>query len=421
MAAIFAWLLLFPAIGMFRRSILTRQPDLHIAATAINSVSVGLWIQTISWATVPNLPALTAVFLIGLNTAFQFNDSQVTYDFRWLGPFQLVHVLIFDVALLVVDATGGHGLIAAWQSDSHATVMWLILQGLGFLLALSILAVVGRFARERDKRLLEMGRAQSQLKVLQAEQAVVQRTCDLMLGGLQAGRFSHDAAGPLSVMGITLSELERACPADARSQLAPALVDLRVATDRLREMTAFMSKGLKGEHPAALRDVQQLIEESRGHLRHLLKGHGRDLPELWIDVEPAQVVVEPLHATAIANILANGALQSRDAPLVVLGKRSGDHHYELRLRDHGVPPSQRAEAMDRIRQAISLSFRPTDARRDEPYEGQGLGLFLVLIVLTRQGGSIEVCEPEEGDGIEMVLTLRAAQGSTEATGEPDPA
>lgn len=416
-----AWSLLLPYLALHRWSILRRSARAHIVSMVTGSIALGFWLQVVSWSTVPDLPALTAVLLVGLNTAFQFTDAQVTYDLRWVWPLQLIPPVVFDLALLLFDAFGGEGLLSVWEAEPGAGPTWLILQSLGFFLSVAILTVVGRFARERDERLVEFAQARSQLDVLKAEQAVVQRTCDLMLGGLQAGRFSHDVAGPLSVMGVTLKELDRACPAEARASLGPIIVDLRVATERLREMTAFMSRGLKGEHPAAPRDIHELLEESKKHLRHLLKGHGRDVPELWVDVQPAEVMAEPLHATAIANILANGALQGGDAPLVVLGERGEDGAYELVLRDHGVAPAQRAEAMERVKRATSLSFRPTQDSRDESYEGQGLGLFLACIVLSRQGGSIEVREPQEGPGLELCIHLRLAQGTMASAGEPPPA
>ena len=400
------WLLQVPAYLWFRHAVLTRDGEAFRRSWVACTILLGLWLNALAWTTATELVAVTAVLLVGLQSAFIVMDSQTFHDDEGALALNLLPLVVFDAGLFLYDAVGGEGLVHAARTTPETAITWVLLQGLTAGLAATLLTVVGRLARERDRNLQMEQESARQLAVIDAEREVLRRTCDFMLGGLEAGRFSHDVAGPLMVLEAGLDELGRRLPEDERATLEPIVTDLAAATHDLADMTTFMVRGLRGQHRPAAVPVETLIDRTAAFLGPLLRGHELAPPRVDRVLEPAEVRAEPLHPTALANILANGALQAPDAPLTIRGRVAGDH-YELVLRDYGSDGSERLVALRRVRKALSLAA--PDGDRDARYRGQGMGLLLAKVVVTRQGGELEARVPEQGPGLELVVRLRLGE------------
>ncbi len=115
------------------------------------------------------------------------------------------------------------------------------------------------------------------------------------------------------------------------------------------------------------------------------------------------------HASTLANLLTNGALQRHDTAVEVRGHAVNDWFYELVLRDHGVAPEERAQAIAKIKSSLSLAS-PAEERALEPHEprayrGYGVALMMARVLVVRYGGHLTASAPASGRGVEFHLVL----------------
>jgi hypothetical protein len=352
--------------------------------------------------------------LLGLAAllAWVFNDTRYLYDsalLRWqyLAPAAVVDLGLVtlwaarpEVAALLLPARGGLLVFAAVQFG-----LVVLTQGL--------IATVGRQNRDRDLRAREVRDLNRQLAVFRKEREVLARAARLMTSGLSSVKFAHDVASPLTALRISLDEAEQLTALDARSDDPDSKAALREMLDiartsaaRILAMSDTHASALRRGDPLAPEDVSALFARAWREAAATLDTHGvAVVGEPSMTLEPAAVYATEGHASTFANLLTNGALQAPQMPLEVRGAPSGPWFYRVTIRDRGVAPEARPDALARIERSLALDGELGEGETSRRYRGYGIALGVARVLLIRHNGWLSVGAPAEGPGVEFCAVL----------------
>lgn len=365
----------------------------------LQQVLVLLWLALLSWYSTPALSALLLFVLVGA----VFNDVSYLFDARGLyaayGLFWPIQVAI----LLVVDLCGGPGLLQRYAENDVRVALTLATELCLMVLLSAIIRVVGKNQREKEEGYRAAGRLQSELRAMETERGVLARSCDFLLHGLSATRFSHDVASPLSVLKVTShavgSALDR-LGGDEVVELRRLMERMDAAIHRLEGMTRTMARSLR--QPGKLQSISavELIEQAVAYARQALEQHQLTSLSATVQASAADVFVSAEHTSALASIISNSVLEGSLAPSIK-GEPIDDLFYQIQLRDWALQGQERVLALQTIEQSMALdnSMRAPEQRRRTQYEGYGIGLLMTRVLIVRSGGWLSVHAPADGPGI----------------------
>ena len=383
------------------------------AAFWAQSILQLLWIQWTCWESVPHLWVLGLMMV----TSWMFYDT-------WLlprGPAGWMYGMMFpafDLSLLVADALGSNGLLAAWHARRESVLGLLAMQVLIAGLMQMFRGALIEQAAAYDAALLARRSLEEQLVLARREREIVQRSATFLATGITASKFSHDVASPVTVIRVTveaigdmLAAAPAAVPRDWLRRMREAFTDVDEGAAQVAQMTGALAMSLRaGEVPAACA-VERLVGDVTTFFERAMRGHRVDAAPPAVSLAPGEVWVTPGHASSIGNLLVNGALQAPGEPTQLSGACVGPWFYVLRVRDRGVSGARRDQALETIAAMLGTLDADSTPRFSSPgtragsYRGFGIGLMLVKIHLMRHNGAISVVAAEGEVGLEFRLAL----------------
>jgi signal transduction histidine kinase len=216
-----------------------------------------------------------------------------------------------------------------------------------------------------------------------------------------AGRVAHDLRGPLTMLNMATSQLERRVPDEegTTSMFRRAVVRMeRLIQDllSLSRIDTYARRAHCDPHPVS----DELAQELQPRLRE--KGASRHG-----DLRPAaHQSSRGRRRQALWNLADNALSYSRPGvqPAVDIRGRVRDDHYELRVADNG--PGIPAEEQQRIFEPFYRGTQTTE----QP--GTGLGLSIVRRVIEANEGRISISsQPGKGTTFVIDLPLGARESS----------
>jgi signal transduction histidine kinase len=201
---------------------------------------------------------------------------------------------------------------------------------------------------------------------------------------------------------------------------AELLAELEAATVQIRDMTHSMARSVRRGAPVQAMASGDLLKQAVELARAMLHGHGVSLMEPALLGVATEVWVTEGHASSLANLITNGALQAPGERLHIETRVVSPYYAELAFRDYGVSEEDRPEALRRIEQAFTLdATKEEDATSSASYRGFGISLLLARLLVIRAGGWLAAVAPEQGPGITFVVSLpRVAPSSIPADALP---
>jgi two-component system sensor histidine kinase RegB len=267
----------------------------------------------------------------------------------------------------------------------HVQGMWACFALIAVLLGLFVTRISGNL-RERDARVADM-----------RQQASDQD--HIVKIGLLASGAAHELGSPLASLAVILSDWRRMPRIAADPALAHDLIEMQAEVDRCKAIVTgiLMSAGeARGESPtitsvhAFLDDLVADWRATRGTAALTYDNRfGADVP----------IVSDTALKQVICNVLDNAA-EASPAGIGLIVER-GATGINLTIRDGG--PGFAPEMLANL-------GKPYQSTKQRP--GGGLGLFLVVNVMRKLGGSVVARNRTDvggsGGGAEVVLTLPLA-------------
>ncbi len=401
-----AWLALacqVPLTLLTARLFATRARQAFWFWSVLLSVTMFVWLGLLTWAA----PPFYAVVLATLFVVWAYHDAW-TASGHAIAPVYLAAAPAMDIALLAVDAAGGRGLIWAFSHDYTHALAFVAVQIVMTASTLWLIRWVGREVDERARLAESSARLERALSLMAKEREVVQTSSALIANGLVATKFSHDLAGPVAALrltaeelGHTVHELANAAPPGALPELVR---DVQEAVARIDAMAGEFALAVRRPERPSATAIGDLVERAQVAAAAALGDAAAPVPTVVTRLRPADVWIASGHGSSLANILTNCALHAPGQDIDLVGGPAGGGFYRLTIRDRGVAPEARAEALARIRR--SLALEPVDGARAATYRGLGVGLMLAKVYVTRHGGWLSCAPPgDEGPGVEFELLL----------------
>lgn len=211
--------------------------------------------------------------------------------------------------------------------------------------------------------------------------------------GLLASGAAHELGTPLATISVLLGDWRRH-PALARNpELLDEVEDMTTELQRCKTIVTgiLQSAGeARGERPevTTLRQFVQTIAEEWG-----ARSDGTVLLEDCIGFDDADIVSDPALRQVIGNVIANALEVSPHFVMLSALVEAGQAVISVRDRGPGFAPE--------MLEAFGRPYSSTKGRA-----GGGLGLFLVVNVLRKLGGKVEVGNPVDGGAlVHMSLPL----------------
>jgi signal transduction histidine kinase len=212
----------------------------------------------------------------------------------------------------------------------------------------------------------------------------------------------HELRGPLAPIVGALELLrapERAAQERAQAILERQIKHLMRLIDDMVELTRGTRSGLtlNLERVTLAGVVEQAIELAAP----LLAARNHDLrvdvsSELCVHGDPGRLV------QVIANLVTNSAKYTDDGGAIRLRAERVDDHVVMSIRDNGI-----GIGADVLPHVFDMFVRAPRARRG-PYDGLGLGLYIVRALVRQHGGTVEARSDGTGCGSEFVVKLPCA-------------
>lgn len=212
--------------------------------------------------------------------------------------------------------------------------------------------------------------------------------------GLLASGAAHELGTPLSLLSVVLGDWARLPQITQDQDLQDDLADMRTELERCKAIVGgiLMSAGeMRGENPAVT-SLRAFFAELVAEWETRMEGELRFVDAIGAD---ATIVADPGLRQVIGNVIDNA--QEVSPALVILEVGCKDSDLEITVRDAG--PGFATEMRNRIGQ-------PYASTKGRP--GGGLGLFLVVNVVRKLGGTVQVENPQTGGAcVRLSLPLAA--------------
>jgi len=412
-------LLSLPLLLWTRRRVLQeRRLPIHYW---FQSLTQNTWLALLAWHVTP---AFTPVLFFVL-CLFLFTDARTFYDATELKIIYSAMWFTQPLLLLLLDAIGSNGLIASIHETPDRTAIVFLTEGCILALSLTIIHIVGKGYYERDLAAHTSAHLRTVMAAMKTERSVLSRSCDFLLQGLTAGRFSHDVASPLSVLQMEVVRLIALFESGAYGVLDEkvrcSLERIQTATERTQSMTKSLARSLRDPGEPLSIQLSELIEQAIDHAIMLTKKSDTIFQPPVLELEPSQIVVSHDHMAAIAGVLANGILQRPECPVHVKGGTINDYFCHLSIRDWGVDPRDRQQAFIRVENHLSLQPNFASQEREQSYDGYGISLLLTKALIVRWGGWMAPRVPDEDSGIafDFILPRVAPTSIPESQNTPE--
>lgn len=200
--------------------------------------------------------------------------------------------------------------------------------------------------------------------------------------GLLASGAAHELGTPLSSLSVILGDWTRMPEVLANPDLAQDVQEIQSELARCKAIVSgiLMSAGeIRGENPEVM-PIRAFLEEIIAEWRARMPGELRFEDRLRRDL---LIVADPALKQVIGNVIDNAVEVS--PALLELRAVEDDGALLLEVRDHG--PGFAPAMLERV-------GRPYNSTKGRP--GGGLGLFLVVNVLRKLGGAVEVANLADG-------------------------
>ncbi|PEQ14036.1 histidine kinase [Novosphingobium sp. PC22D] len=346
---------------------------------------------------VSNLELTGALLLDVFALSWQlFHSGGLTNPFAWLFLLQVV------VGAMLLEARSSWGVVAAilvalgvltlgpeplelpprYADDPLA----LYLQGslVCFLLSAVLLVVlvtrISRNLREADAALA----------------AIRQRALEedhIVRMGLLASGAAHELGTPMSSMSVILGDLARHPKVSADEEIAVDVAEMQDELQRCKLIVGgiLMSAGeIRGENPSVT-TVHAFLADVIADWRDRTSGEIVLIDDFGEDVA---IVSDPALRQVIGNVIDNALEVSPEGTTIHLQRAGALLVLDVLDRGPGFAP----EMMEAFGRPYSSTKQKT---------GGGLGLFLVVNVVRKLGGKVEVANRREG-GAQVRLTVPLA-------------
>jgi two-component system sensor histidine kinase RegB len=275
--------------------------------------------------------------------------------------------------------------------DLHIVGTWICFTMIAVLLVLFVLPVT-RNLQTRDAYL-------AKLRQQAAEEEHIVRM------GLLASGAAHELGTPLSQLAVVLGDWRHMPEITAHPSLVEEVVEMQAAVGRCKEIVTgiLLSSGeARGEAP----EVTRLKDFVEG-IAHDWRKANPGMP-LRCDFGPhdyPRIVADPVIRQAIGNLLDNAREAGATYIDLLVGRDSTS--LNIAVRDNG---SGFSETM--------LEDFGKPYRSSKGKEGHGLGLFLVVNVVRKLGGSVSASNGADGGAL-ILLRLPLGTVGMEETAQED--
>ncbi|MBV1691978.1 ATP-binding protein [Novosphingobium sp. G106] len=208
--------------------------------------------------------------------------------------------------------------------------------------------------------------------------------------GLLASGAAHELGTPLSSMSVILGDLARHPAITENSEVLTDIADMEAELRRCKVIVGgiLTSAGeVRSENPS-ITTLKTFLADAIEDWR------GRTAGAIYLDDEmddDMTIVADPALRQVIGNIVENAV--DAAAKSIVIHARRTETMLELEVRDDG--PGFSTEM-------LADFGRPYASTKPAP--GSGLGLFLVVNVLRKLGGNVDVAN-QDGEGARVRLTV----------------
>ncbi len=251
-----------------------------------------------------------------------------------------------------------------------------------------------------DKDLVRLGMIQDITEEKHQEENLI-RSQKLEILGRLTGNIAHEFNNVLAIVNGYADIIYHRCREDKTKEYAAKIQQAVNSGTNLIKQLLMLSRSTSSE--CKIQDLNKIIQEQAEVLKKIVGEHIDILLELSDEPLPVKISFEGLQ-----HILTNLVINARDAMPPEGGKivlssclshREGNLWALLQVRDtgRGIPPERLAQIFD--------PFYTTKA----PGEGAGLGLTIILSLVRKAGGHIEVdSRPGEGTTFKIWLPIEKA-------------
>ncbi|WP_340265022.1 ATP-binding protein [Sphingobium mellinum] len=282
----------------------------------------------------------------------------------------------------LTDALEGH------LFDLHIVGTWICLTMIAVLLVL----FMGRVNRNLQEREAYLARLRQQA----AEEEHIVRM------GLLASGAAHELGTPLSQLAVVLGDWRRMPEITDHASLVEEVEEMQAAVRRCKSIVTgiLLSAGeARGEAPEVT-TLRDFIDGIAANWRAANPGMPLRCEFGPYDYPP--IIADPVIRQAIGNLLDNAREAGASYVDLLVGRDS--HSINIAVRDNGSGFSE---------QMLADFGKPY--RSSKGKEGHGLGLFLVVNVVRKLGGSVSASNGADG-GAMILLRLPLGTLALEGTG-----
>ncbi len=337
---------------------------------------------------------------------------------------------VVSVAVPVLSGNDTSGAVRVTSStavvDDRTRSHWLLLAGLGGVVALVVLLVSILLARSFTRPLAALDRGAARLGdgdlgarvpvpddppelrgLARSFNATAERL-ETLVRSQQAfvADASHQLRTPLAALSLRLENLEAEGPDFRVDDLEAALGEVH-RLSRLVDGLLVLARAEQAPAATATVGVRELVDGRLDAWSVVASERG---VRLHADVDDLAVRSTPGRLEQVLDNLLSNALDVAPAGSVVEVEAAGaGSMVRLAVRDHGpgMTREQRARAFDRFWRA-DPTRKGERTRPGEGHGGFGLGLAIVQRLVAADGGSITLAETA-GGGLSVVLELPAAR------------
>jgi signal transduction histidine kinase len=205
---------------------------------------------------------------------------------------------------------------------------------------------------------------------------------------------SHQLRTPLAALRLRLENLERDVGEDGRTDLDAALAEVSRLSRLVDGLLALARADAAKPRPVSV-DVGATVAARADAWSAQLAERRVEL-DVGVPAALSALATPGSLEQVLDNLVSNALAVSKPGDTITVEGRRADGEVVLDVRDQGpgMTAEQRTRAFDRF------------WRVGSPGGGTGLGLAIVHRLLTADGGSIELLEPE-GGGLDVRMTFRA--------------